>query len=603
MINRKTRIFEAYGKLSDELGELCVDGHWRGELSSSALSTATAAFALYKINSLKYHDLICDAINWLARNINDDGGYGDTVDSPSNISTTLLVWSAMSVFPDRYHSSVKQIEGWIESNAGGLDAKSISDAVYEKYEGDKTFSVPILTMCALAGRLGEGESGWGYINSLPFELSVMPHGFYKFLKLPVVSYALPALISFGLVKFIKDPPENFNVRLIRKWAVGRSLNKLKAVQPGNGGFLEAIPLTSFVAMSLCGCGYEGHDVVKRAESFIEGSIREDGSFAIDTDLSTWVSTLCVNGLSEDEKLFSGEVKRSLSGWLLGQQYRVVHPFTNAKPGGWGWTDLPGAVPDADDTSSAIVALSKLEVANEGVLGSVRNGVKWLCSVQNSDGGVPTFCRGWNKMPFDRSTPDITANALAAIGCWYEKICEDCGRHIEKFCVGANEYLSSVQSDDGSWVALWFGNQSDHELKSPLFTTSRVLVNLARAIENGIDINREMVLKAVEFISVNQNADGGFGSRVGIVSSIEETSSVIEALCVMKDAGLLWIGEGPEVDEILVNAIDWLLKELEGGEIKANPIGLYFAELWYDEKMYPLVFSASALMRIIKTYGL
>ena len=39
----------------------------------------------------------------------------------------------------------------------------------------------------------------------------------------------------------------------------------------------------------------------------------------------------------------------LRDWLLEQQYTERHPYTGADPGGWGWTDLPGSVPDADDT--------------------------------------------------------------------------------------------------------------------------------------------------------------------------------------------------------------------------------------------------------------
>ena len=45
-------------------------------------------------------------------------------------------------------------------------------------------------------------------------------------------------------------------------------------------------------------------------------------------------------------------------WLLGQQYRDVHPYTNADPGGWAWTDLSGGVPDADDTPGAVLAFAR-----------------------------------------------------------------------------------------------------------------------------------------------------------------------------------------------------------------------------------------------------
>ena len=46
----------------------------------------------------------------------------------------------------------------------------------------------------------------------------------------------------------------------------------------------------------------------------------------------------------------GQVERFAGG-------QQVHPLTGAEPGGWGWTDLSGAVPDADDTAAALLALA------------------------------------------------------------------------------------------------------------------------------------------------------------------------------------------------------------------------------------------------------
>ena len=52
-------------------------------------------------------------------------------------------------------------------------------------------------------------------------------------------------------------------------------------------------------------------------------------------------------------------REPIAAWLMDQQYRGVHPFTGAAPGGWAWTDLPGGMPDADDTAGALVALHTL----------------------------------------------------------------------------------------------------------------------------------------------------------------------------------------------------------------------------------------------------
>ena len=59
------------------------------------------------------------------------------------------------------------------------------------------FRAPILAMCALCGRLGSGADAWRWVAPLPFELGACPHRWLQWLRLPVVSYALPALIAIG----------------------------------------------------------------------------------------------------------------------------------------------------------------------------------------------------------------------------------------------------------------------------------------------------------------------------------------------------------------------------------------------------------------------
>ena len=108
-------------------------------------------------------------------------------------------------------------------------------------------------------------------------------------------------------------------------------------------------------------------------------------------------------------------------WLLACQHRQVHPFTGAAPGGWGWTDLSGAVPDADDTPGALLALAAWRDApscsaadRARIDAAAAAGIGWLLDLQNRDGGWPTFCRGWGQLPFDRSGADLTAHALRAL---------------------------------------------------------------------------------------------------------------------------------------------------------------------------------------------
>src|SRR5215510_1122023 len=95
-----TRLDAAYQTaLAALLAERTPDGHWVGELSTSALSTAVAvsALALVQKNTTafgRFDALIDGGLTWLCEHQNADGGWGDTVKSFSNISTTLLCHSA-----------------------------------------------------------------------------------------------------------------------------------------------------------------------------------------------------------------------------------------------------------------------------------------------------------------------------------------------------------------------------------------------------------------------------------------------------------------------------------------------------------------------------
>src|SRR2546427_9508615 len=90
------------------------EGHWVGELSSSALSTATAVTALAIFNRDSHcAALISRGLDWLAQHQNSDGGWGDTTRSISNLSTSALCWAAFGAVPGadaKYRSVVAAVE-------------------------------------------------------------------------------------------------------------------------------------------------------------------------------------------------------------------------------------------------------------------------------------------------------------------------------------------------------------------------------------------------------------------------------------------------------------------------------------------------------------
>ena len=557
-------------------------GWWTGHLASSALSTATAigAVALAAPDDSHTRELTSRALQWLAANQNSDGGWGDTTNSLSNISTTALCWAAFGLAgaSQRYSEAVRRAEAWLHRAAGGLDTHSLRAAISARYGKDRTFSVPILTVLALAGKLGAGSRAWRLVPQLPFELAACPYEWFRWLRLPVVSYALPALIAIGQARHANAPSRNPLTRFVRDRTRLVTLDKLSAIQPSSGGYLEAVPLTSFVVMSLAAAGQSEHTVARRGVRFLLETARPDGSWPIDVNLATWVTTLSVNALSAlpgSRNPLTDADRRAIRDWLLGQQWTTEHPYTHAAPGGWAWTDLPGGVPDADDTPGALLALRNLGILDATVRQAAALGVRWLVGLQNPDGGIPTFCRGWGKLPFDRSSPDLTAHTLLAWKSWLPDLPQDLRRQVENAMGRATKYLIRAQQQDGSWAPLWFGNQHAPDEANRVYGTARVLAAL--------DPASLPAQRGFGWLRNAQNEDGGWGGCQGAPSSIEETSLAVQALAQTSSR------------EAIDRGVAWLVRSTDSGrKIEPAPIGLYFARLWYYEELYPLIFSIAAL---------
>jgi len=560
------------------LAERTPEGFWEGELSASSLSTATAVSALAVADPEKSHKLIEAGIGWLVQYQNPDGGWGDTTRSISNISTTLLVRAAFALSGQAGHhrDALKAAETHIQE-AGGFEG------MIARYGKDRTFSVPILTNCALAGQVD-----WERVEPLPFEWACLPQRCFDWVRLPVVSYALPALIAIGQVRHFHRPPTNPLRRAVRSLARGKALSVLDSIQPSSGGFLEAVPLTSFVAMSLASIGEGEHPVTRRAVQFLRESARPDGNWPIDANLSAWLTTLSVKALKNCggiTQFLEAEEIRSLRDWLLRQQFRERHPYTNAAPGGWGWTHLPGSVPDADDTPGAMLALHHLGV-DERTTEAAALGARWLLGLQNRDGGWPTFCRGRGHLPFDRSGTDLTAHVMTALDVWRPHL-PSLAQRIDRAVSRGFSFLDAEQRTEGYWVPLWFGNQFAPDEENPTYGTSRVLAVYRQTGR----LESPAGTKARRWILQNQNEDGGWCAVRGTPSSLEETALAVEAI----------VPPGTEdEDQAVSNALAWMCEAIAAGQVdEPTPIGFYFAKLWYFEKLYPLVFTVAALGRIVK----
>ncbi|MFN7843830.1 MAG: prenyltransferase/squalene oxidase repeat-containing protein, partial [Pirellula sp.] len=399
----------------------------------------------------------------------------------------------------------------------------------------------------------------------------------------------------------------------------------------------ATPLTSFVLMSLASIGQANSPVCQSAVRFLEDSMSPEGSWPIDTNLATWVTSLTTtnyysaslekvsqdfNNTTSSDSEQSGAPNtappehgvlnrnwRDTIDWILSCQHRARHPFTGADPGGWGWTDLSGSVPDADDTPAALLALNDYAkqhpTEQQRILESVTLGCRWLLSLQNRDGGWPTFCRGWGQLPFDRSGSDLTAHAIRALFVWRDRLPQTMQSSVAKAVDKGWRYLKRTQQLDGSWLPLWFGNQDRIEEDNPFYGTARVLLAYAQCGRS----NDFIAKQGVKFLLSQQNRDGGWGggpsirytseqsmSLTGHAYEIGQTCSTIEETAIVLEGIMACSGEIVDPRTIM-RGLEWLSLAIHAGyHHTSQPIGFYFAKLWYHERQYPLAFSLSALRK-------
>lgn len=556
-----------------------ASGYWEGRLASSPLGTAVSLCALERedISEARW----ARAHAYLAKTQNADGGWGDTEISVSNLAASLLVQCADAAIPFLKEDARRRAQAYTD-NLGG-----VREGLRRVYGKDLTFQVPIrmtaaytrLAVNAASGAAQPEHFPWSGVDALPFELALAPRSLMGALRLPVVSYALPALVSVGLSRHAQAPSWFAPLRWWREHIADRALEAILNMQPESGGYLEASPITAFCLIGLKAAGRGDHAVARNALRFLVSTQRDDGSWPVEVNLSVWNTTRAIDALAAggllDTALTSRE-RATTRDWLLAQQCTARSVYSDTQPGGWGWNHLSGSVPDVDDTSGAIIALRHLGVDEQHT--SIVNGRRWLMDIQNRDGGFPTFCRGWNKLPFDKSAPDLTAHALRA-----------CPAAQQRATASALNYLSRIQNTDGSFAPLWFGCEAEPAARNLLYGTTSVLFALSLPYPAPIQDIRN---RALSWLASSQNSDGGFGGCVGAVSTAEETGLALRAL----------VAHGYTLDDPeCQRAAGWLAaRQRADGSWNPAPIGFYFAVLWYYEELYPLYYALGGLSALAKT---
>ncbi len=176
---------------------------------------------------------------------------------------------------------------------------------------------------------------------------------------------------------------------------------------------------------------------------------------------------------------------------------------DVRPGGWAFQYNNAHYPDLDDTAVVVMAMDRAVQAPE-YRDAIARGEEWVVGLQSKNGGWGAFDADntyhyLNNIPFadhgallDPPTVDVTARCIGMLAQLGEKA--DSPR-----MAAALAYLEKEQEPEGSWFGRWGVNY--------VYGTWSALCALNAA---GVDPQKPVVRRAVDWLVKIQNADGGWG---------------------------------------------------------------------------------------------
>ncbi|MGQ7276487.1 squalene--hopene cyclase [Brevibacillus thermoruber] len=281
----------------------------------------------------------------------------------------------------------------------------------------------------------------------------------------------------------------------------------------DGTLYSFFTATFLMIFALLALGYRpDHPVIIRAVRGIERLVCPVGDVLhMQNSTSTiWDTALLSHALQTAGMPVSHSVIQQATRYLLSRQHNRYGDWARRSPGvppgGWGFSDINTINPDVDDTTAALRALHRAGSGDPAIRQAWDRGLRWLLSMQNSDGGWPAFERntanplvkllpaGGAEAAFtDPSTADLTGRTLEFLG-------NHAGMTLQHPAVRRGvDWLLRHQEANGSWHGRWG--------ISYLYGTWAALSGLIAA---GVSPDHPAIQKGVSWLRSVQNRDGGWG---------------------------------------------------------------------------------------------
>jgi squalene-hopene/tetraprenyl-beta-curcumene cyclase len=290
-------------------------------------------------------------------------------------------------------------------------------------------------------------------------------------------------------------------------------------------------------------------------------------------------------------------------WLLGEEVTVGGDWRVARrslaPGGWAFEFANVNYPDVDDTAEVVLALQRIETAEEAAKrGAIERAMAWTLGMQSADGGWGAFDADnvrslVRELPFldfgeviDEPSADVTAHAVEMLAAL--------GRGGDPATRRAVRWLLSEQEEDGSWYGRWGINH--------VYGTGAVVPALIAA---GVAPSDSCIRRAVGWLVAHQKDDGGWGEDARSYDSPEWVGRGESTASQTAWALLALHAAGETSGAAAQRGVRWLCQTQreDGGWHEPQYTGTGFpCDYYINYHLYRLTFPVMALGRIVGAAG-
>lgn len=598
------------------------EGYWVGELEADTTLESDYIFYLHilgRFDALR----VAKLANYVRRRQLPDGGWNIYVSGPAEVNATVKAYVALLLAGDALDSPHMLRARERILALGGLERTNSFTRFY----------------LAMAGAIG-----WDKVPAIPPELMLAPSWFYLniyemsswtraiviplailYAQKPTWSLPMHARVDHLFVHPEQRIPSfdwdrqffswrNFFLALDRIFKLYERLPwkplRERALREARRWLLEHLERseglgTIYPAMmnsvfALLALGHSPDDPVAAREigELARFEIEEGDTIRLQPCMSpVWDTAIAMVALQEAGLAPNHPSLVRAARWLLDNQifgpgdWQVKNP--DGPPGGWAFEFRNEFFPDVDDTAFVLMALQRVDYPDRARLEhSIRSGLGWMLSMQNSDGGWGAFDRDNNlqlltKVPFadhnamiDPSTADVTARVLECLGRFGWPVSHSVFQR-------GLQFLLRDQHPDGSWYGRWGSNY--------VYGTGGVL----RALETVQLTASDYCQRAVAWLRAVQKSDGGFGESLASYSDPELKGKGKSTASQTAWALIGLLATGDAADPAIERAVRYLVEQqnADGSWDEAEFTGTGFPCVFYLKyHLYRIYFPLYALAR-------